>query len=197
MPVKKKSPSGYEEYFSDPEEFRPFTAGITRQDIRSGQPYSVYNNDFISGKYKDMANETLTHERIHQGQYASGIPVWSDRENQQKLFNSLRPYMNAAYYNEYTSRAGGPLEPPAYAFENVEKDPKRKKDQQAAFNNYIKFLLSSGGEGRIHNVMAPMPVELQKGYISSGPAVAPPGLPPENTQESFSKMLLRALSTKK
>lgn len=70
---------------------------------------------------------------------------------------------------------------------------KKADEQQGAFNNYMD-LVQKIAPGQRHNVMAPMPEELQRGYINSGPGVE--GFPLPEEQESVLSMIKRSLRGK-
>lgn len=157
--------AGYDEYF-EPNELIPNNAGITRFDLQAPyKPYSIINQSLLD-KYPESAQDTLTHERIHQGQMASGVNL-----SLQAVFDTMRNYITPEEFN-YNANRGHTnqpaLEPPAYAFSSSNIYPEKQDVQQDAFNKYIAAL-NENTKGEGYNVVAAAPKGLQKGYI--------PGIP--------------------
>jgi hypothetical protein len=203
----RKSPIGYEE---TDDETSP------RYDATTEGGFFLRNGSFvpISSRYhKDSWDNptTQTHERIHQGQIAANLP---ESEYFAKLVKSV---LSGYQVENRSSKKFEADELPAYAFSAARDRPyernkvffeehpqspslapaleeeKAAKKQQEVLNNYLN-LVQKIAPGRRHNVMAPMPEELQRGYINSGPGVEGFSLPEE--QESVLSMIKRSLRGK-
>jgi hypothetical protein len=136
------SPIGYPE-FKSTKLSNPDSVATTRADW-DGVPYTHY----LPEGWDDP--DTQTHERIHQGQFASNL-----RLAPKDVLNAIAPGGFAGV---------NPFELPAYAFSAY------KPKQQTSYNNYMD-LVNAALKDATAIVQAPMPLKYQEGYIQRGPAV--------------------------
>ena len=179
---------------------------------RLNLPFSNYSKEGWNNE------ATKTHERIHQGQHAARLPGLGTERDTPALRRLIDVALSSAAKTG-SSPEKTFVEKPAYTFETAIRRPFAKKEtvdfykqhpqsaslpiaratekkadeQQGAFNNYMD-LVQKIAPGRRHNVMAPMPEELQRGYINSGPGVE--GFPLPEEQESVLSMIKRSLRGK-
>ena len=204
----RKSPIGYKEtdtqgtaMFDDPDALASTYGGFY---VKDNSWFPKENWVSPSSRYTKEAwddENAKTHERIHQGQAAAQLPA---NDNVLKLIKSALsgyPVVN----NSRDILASDEL--PAYAFSTprnggatVEETLSGKtgkeltKKQQEAYNKYMD-LVQKLAPGKRHNVMAPTPIELQRGYINSGPGqegLALPNIP----EESLLSIIKRSLGSK-
>ena len=186
--AERRSPLGYREVSVDPSSTygkllfdaqSPDTSAIAIPDSRT--------NYFKSPHYNKPS--TVTHERIHQGQF--NLPNQPSLESIIQALSPINlPDLTRGYASVGPNRSD-PLEPPAYTFQQVDAattsvltksaDPAATPSysyqpignrQQLAFNNYIDLMYRANPRSSYH-LEAAMPDPLMTEYIRSHPRPAP------------------------